>query len=246
MKKWKLFYLLFALLHFITATSQNEMMAITNNETATIDSIVTSNMKAWVEAVTFLLTTDFKSKGRYFKTEEESDAFLSKTEQKYECYNTFKIFMCNDDDDDTVVKDSNGNKRSILPTITVVFKDVASGKSTTQKKTIRNLKKFLEKSKYSVDHIDVTNIQVYLVDDVKKLNLQDGIGKFVCYVEHVFSLADYQFDDGKYKLTNLQNDSFFINRGKSYWGQNRNEEKLIQQDNVVVIIGDVSLNVYYK
>ena len=34
--------------------------------------------------------------------------------------------MCNDDDDDTVVKDSNGNKRSILPTITVVFKDVAN------------------------------------------------------------------------------------------------------------------------
>ena len=87
MRKSMLLYLVFTFLCSVTATSQSEVMEMTNNETATLDSIVTSNMKAWIEAVNFLLTTDFKSKGRYFKTKEESEAFLKKTEQKHEYYN---------------------------------------------------------------------------------------------------------------------------------------------------------------
>ena len=214
------------------------------NEVTPIDSIVKSSVSAWTDAMFFFLTTD----GRQHvcsNTNGETEAYRDYLNKEFDYNDSFKVFMCNDDDDKTYAKYSTGKKRNILPTITMTFTNMSSGKSSVIKKNIRNLNKFLGKSQYNVDHIDIENVQVYLVDDAKKKEGSD-IGSFVYYTEHIFATAKYKVSNGVYEMVNLQNDSFYIDRGKSYWGQNRDEEALIKKDNVVVILGDVCLTVFYK
>ena len=225
----------------IAQTTLGEMM---RNEVTPIDSIVKSSVSAWTDAMIFFLTTDGR-KHASFNTPEETEAFRDYLNKEFDHNDSFKAFMCNDDDDETYAKYSTGKKRNILPTITMTFTNLSSGKSSVIKKNIRSLNKFLGKSKYNVDHIDVESVQVYLIDDAKKKEGSD-IGRFVYYTEHIFATAEYKVSNGVYEMVSQQNDSFYINRGKSYWGQNRDEEALIKKDNVVVILGDVCLTVFYK
>lgn len=231
---------------FISKVSiaQTTLGEIMKNEITPIDSIVKSCVSEWTNAVSFFLTSNRKKHSRFNNKEEISNQmdYMSK---EYNHKESFKSFMCNDDDDDTYARYSTGKKRNILPIITLTFTDMKSGKSSVVKKNIRNLQKFLVKTNYNINHIDVENVQAYLVDEAKKKEGAD-IGRFVYYSEHIFSIAEYKVRNGIYEMVNLQNDSFYINRGKSYWGQNRNEEALLKKDNIVVILGDASITIYYK
>lgn len=228
----------------IVGVAQTTLGEVMKNEVTPIDSLVKSSITAWTDAMVFFLTTDGRKQAR-FNTPEETEAYREYLNKEFDHNDSFKAFMCNDDDDDTYARYSTGKKRNVLPTITMTFTNVTSGKSSIIKKNIRSLNKFLGKSKYDVDHIDVEKVQVYLVDDAKKKEGSD-FGRFVYYTEHIFATAEYIVNKGVYEMVSQQNDSFYINRGKSYWGLNRDEEAMIKKDNVVVIIGDVSLTVFYK
>lgn len=228
----------------IAGLAQVTLSEVMQKEIPSIDCLVKSSISPWIEAVHFYLTTETDLK-KYDRI-KDFETYLKISNKRWDNKETFQVFMCNDDDDNIYARYSTGKKRKILPTITMTFTDISSGKSFEKKKNIRNLLKFLEKEKYCIDHIDVTNVQVYLVDNVKKMESRDYVGKFYYCVEHIFAIADYLVENGVYKMVNHENDSFYINKGKSYWGLIRDEEKLLQKDNVVVILGDVCLNVFYK
>lgn len=240
--------IIFAIIHFVlfplVGSAQATLSEVMPKETPSIDSLVKSSISSWLEAVHFYLTTETDLK-KYDRI-KDLDTYMKIFNKRLDSKETFQVFMCNYKEDDTYARYSTGQKRKILPTITMTFTDISSGKSFKKKKNIQNLLKFLEKEKYSIDHIDVTNVQVYLVDEAKKMESQDYVGKFYYYAEHIFAIADYQIKNDRYEMVSYKNDSFFIARGKSYWGLYRNEEYMLQQDNVVVILGDVNLNVFLK
>lgn len=223
---------------------QSTLGEMMTQEITPIDSLVKLSVNIWKEALTFYLSTD-NWKHKHLKTKEDIKAYQAYLSKSFGHNEAFKAFMCNDDDDDTYARYSTGQKRSIMPMITMTFSNVSSGKSSVIRKNIRSLNKFLGKACYNVDHIEVENVQVYLVNEAVKKEGSD-IGRFVYYTEHIFATAEYSVHDDKYEMVSQQNDSFLINRGKSYWGQNRDEEALIIKDNVVVILGDVKLSVFYK
>ena len=245
MKLLKTICLLIAIVFFhMSGFAQTKLGEMMRNEVTPIDSIVKSSVSAWADAMIFFLTTDGR-KHASFNTPEETEAYRDYLKKEFHHNDSFKAFMCNDDDDETYAKYSTGKKRNILPTITMTFTNLSSGKSSVIKKNIRSLNKFLGKSKYNVDHVAIESVQVYLIDEAKKKEGSD-ISRFVYYTEHIFATAEYKVSNGVYEMVSQQNDSFYINRGKSYWGQNRDEEALIKKDNVVVILGDVCLTVFYK
>ena len=231
----------------IAGLAQTALSEMAQEEGDPIDGLIKSSVSTWVEAMNFFLTTSSKEYDDYLQEmfRKDRDAYREGKDKELDSNMAFQVFMCNDDDDNIYARYSTGKKRKILPTITMTFSDVSSGKSFTAKKTIRDIRKYLGKMKYDIDHIDVVNVQVYLVDDAKKMKGRDT-GEFTYYAEHIFAIADYLVENGAYKMINHENDSFYINRGKSYWDLNRDEEKLLRKDNVVVILGDVSLNVFYK
>lgn len=234
-----IYFLLCPMVGLAQTTQLNELM---QKDTSPIDSLVKSSIFPWLEAVNFYLTTETNLKKYDYR--KDFDTYMKIFQKRFDGKETFQVFMCNDSDDDIYVIYSTGQKRRILPTITMTFIDISSGKSFQKRYSIRKMLKFLEKTQCDVDHIDVTSIQVYLVDKVKKQENHDNIGKFCYYAEHIFATADYQIINDIYEMKNMQSDSFYINRGKSYWGTIRNEEHLLQVDNVVVILGDVNLNVF--
>lgn len=209
----------------MVSIAQTTLGETIKNEVTSIDSLVKSNISAWTDAMAFFLTTD----ERKLSIKTSVKAYGNYLFNKLRHNESFKAFMCNKNDDDAYVRYSTGKKRNILPTITMTFTNVTSGKSFTIKKNIRSLNKFLRKTTYNIEHIDIENVQVYLVDDVKRKEGVD-IARFVYYTEHIFATAEYKVSKDIYEKVNQQNDSFYINRGKSYGEPKRNEEALIKKE----------------
>lgn len=211
-----------------------------------IKDIIEANIKKLNAAMTFLMSIEEPQSGKYFQTAEEAESYHNYRKNKMRFEEFYDLFMCNDEDDKTTIRNSVGEKISLLPTITMTLKNMQTGETLLVKKSIRNLNSFFEKTKYSVERIDIESVRVFLIDRVKKMESNDKIGHYVYYDEHVYSIANYCFDGGTFKQNNLKKENFNIERGKSYWGVHRDEESLLRNDNVVVLFGDVSLIIYHK
>lgn len=228
----------------IIGTAQTSFGEMEQKEITPIDSLVKTSVSDLKKAMAFFLTTKRKDY-QHFKTKDDTKRFQDYLKEEFDHHDAFKAFMCFDNDDDIYARYSTGKKRRILPNITINLTNVKNRKSTKIRKNIRNLHNFYSKKKYNIDHIDIEKIQVFLVDEAVKKEGSD-IGQFEYYAEHIFAIADFIVTNGDYKMVGHENDSFYINRGKSYWGLNRDEEKLLKENGVVVILGDVHMNIFYK
>ncbi len=231
----------------IQHSAQTTSEKITKNETEVMDSLVKHSVSEIKNAILFFLTTDDKNHANISNSESRQlyGEYLSK---KFDYKQSLKAFMCYDKDDDTYARSPTEEKLYAIPipTVTLVFINLSTGKTDVVKKDVRKLLKFLEKKIYNVESIEVDSAQVYLVDDVRKMEGVD-IGKFTYYNEHVSSIIDYQVSKGVYEMKSKNSDNFYINRGKTYYGvTQRDEEELMSTDNAVIILGNVKFTIFYK
>ena len=235
------------LLCTVFAKGQLTLGDIVEKEKSSVDSIVQTSVERWIEAVEYFLAENKEEQMNSFpRNEEERVSFWKRWNERYDNNKTFFAFMCNDPDDDIFLRYPSGKKRNLLPMVTLNFTNKASGKTTTVKKNIRDLQRYLSKVKYKVNHVDAEKVQVFLVDQAIRKKGRDECAEFVYYTEHVYAIADYVVSNGVYEQVSQTNDSFNIIRGKSYWELNRDEEELLKKDKVVVILGNANLNVYYE
>ena len=211
----------------------------------TIENLLKASVDSWCAAVKFLLSSKVDKKDN-FKTKEEVKDFHAHYKEKMKHEESYEVFMCNDKDDDIMAYDSFGKKVRVEPVISIEFIEKASGKSRQVKKSILELSAYLEKQNFSVDTVNVETVQVYLVDQVVKMNSRDDIGNFVYCNDHIYAIANYELCNGVYNLVNKQDYSFDVKRGKSYWGIHRDEEKILKENGVVVLLGNVSIKVFCK